>query len=127
MEVQQDHEFVSDPLRIHAILNNLISNATQYYDAAKSNPYAKIIIKTDPTQASIKVEDNGMGIDSDQQQAVFDMFYRGSRNSTGSGLGLYIVKEIVNRLGGIVDLSSHLGHGTVVEVKLRNRQRLKEE
>jgi signal transduction histidine kinase len=58
------------------------------------------------------VEDNGLGIDSDQLPKIFDMFYRASVNSTGSGLGLYIARETIKKLNGKITAESTPGVGT---------------
>ena len=67
---------------------------------------------------TIIVEDNGEGIPPQKIEKIFDMFYRASRNSNGSGLGLYIVKEIVNKLGGTIDVESEVNKGTKFIVKI---------
>lgn len=121
--VKQDVPFISDPFRIQAVLNNLISNAMDFYDPQKPEATIKVTVTVDETQAVIVVTDNGQGIPKEMQSAVFDMFYRGSNSSTGSGLGLYIVKEVVTKLNGIIDLSSEEGLGTEVTVRLRNQHR----
>jgi signal transduction histidine kinase len=58
------------------------------------------------------VEDNGVGIKPDHHEKIFDMFYRASENSKGSGLGLYIAREAVKKLGGQITVESELGKGT---------------
>jgi signal transduction histidine kinase len=58
------------------------------------------------------IEDNGEGIRKDLQEKIFDMFYRASENSKGSGLGLYIVKEMVEKMGGTIKVSSEWGKGS---------------
>jgi signal transduction histidine kinase len=70
------------------------------------------------SHATIIISDNGEGIDEEQQPKIFSMFYRGTTRSTGSGLGLYLVKETVEKLGGSITLSSKLGHGTTFTVVL---------
>jgi signal transduction histidine kinase len=64
------------------------------------------------------VNDNGIGISEEYQSKVFDMFFRGHAASSGTGLGLYIVKEIVQKMGGTISLSSSLGEGTSVHLSL---------
>ena len=58
------------------------------------------------------MEDNGIGIIPSHHNRVFDMFYRASENSKGSGLGLYIAKEAMEKLGGAIALQSEPGKGT---------------
>jgi len=64
------------------------------------------------------VEDNGIGIDNDQKSKIFDMFYRASENSTGSGLGLYIVKESIDGLNGKISLISNKDVGSIFTIEL---------
>ncbi|HZG01667.1 MAG TPA: HAMP domain-containing sensor histidine kinase, partial [Chitinophagales bacterium] len=112
--------FSSDPGRISVLLNNLISNAIRYQNPNVDKPYVDIAVETTADAAFIVVKDNGIGIDKAQQSKVFDMFYRVSQNSVGSGLGLYIVKETVEKLQGKIDLKSEPGTGTAFTIVLPN-------
>ena len=112
--------FNSDPGRISVLLNNLISNAIRYQNPNADKPYVDIAVETTADAAFIVVKDNGIGIDKAQQSKVFDMFYRVSQNSVGSGLGLYIVKETVEKLQGKIDLKSEPGTGTAFTIVLPN-------
>jgi signal transduction histidine kinase len=64
------------------------------------------------------IEDNGEGISEDNQKKVFNMFYRASNSSSGTGLGLYICKEIIVKMGGSVNLHSELQKGTTIHLTL---------
>lgn len=66
----------------------------------------------------MNVIDNGEGIESADLQRVFDMFYRGTSNGVGTGLGLYISREVMAKLGGTITLRSELGKGTEVSILL---------
>lgn len=66
----------------------------------------------------LKVEDNGQGISPEYHQRVFDMFYRANEQSKGSGLGLYIVKETLDKLSGSIHLESAPGVGSTFTVRL---------
>ena len=68
----------------------------------------------------ITVSDNGIGIKKEFHNKIFEMFYRVSENSIGSGLGLYLVKETVKKLDGEVKLHSDLGKGTTFVIHLPN-------
>ena len=118
-----------DRIRLTVVLNNLIGNAIKYHDINKADPFVEIGFKTE--KSAIYVQDNGIGIPREHQERIFDMFYRGSDRSTGSGLGLFISKEAVSKLNGILEVRSVQGEGstffiylpsTVVEktVKLKN-------
>jgi ligand-binding sensor domain-containing protein/two-component sensor histidine kinase len=110
--------FHSDKTRIRIILSNLISNAIKYHNNRQANPFIDITINANEQHALITVADNGIGIRTDQQENIFKMFHRGSEQSKGSGLGLYIVKETISKLGGSIAVKSKLGEGTTFEVIL---------
>ena len=111
-------KFFTDPLRVKIILSNLISNSFKYYNALAKNPFIEVRIKYDTHIALIKVIDNGMGIASQHLDSIFKMFYRASENSKGSGIGLYIVKETVDKIKGKIEVTSTVGEGTEFEIIL---------
>lgn len=90
----------SDPFRLKIIFLNIISNAIKYQHTSRENAYLNIQIEVKAEQALIRFEDNGIGIDEKHVPQIFDMFFRASQRSEGSGLGMYIVKQTVERLGG---------------------------
>ncbi|MEO1051530.1 MAG: PAS domain S-box protein [Bacteroidota bacterium] len=110
----------SDKWRINEIFRNLISNAIKYHDPAKATPYVKIKATIDANFARVTVEDNGIGIHEELMPKIFEMFYRATENSEGSGIGLYIVKNAIERIGGTLDIDSHAGIGTKFEIVLPN-------
>lgn len=112
--------FKTDEKRLLIILNNLLSNAVKYHDLIKEDPYLKVSVFQQNGQASIQVEDNGKGIDDAHHDGIFDMFFRASEDSYGSGLGLYIVKETVIKLNGNISLDSQLGRGSTFTIELPN-------
>ncbi|MCD6011677.1 MAG: arcB 3 [Flavipsychrobacter sp.] len=114
--------FYSDKSRLMIILNNLISNAIRYYNPETENPYVVIDVNISKDAANISISDNGIGIAREHQKKVFDMFYRVSKKSVGSGLGLYIVKETVEKLGGTMNLTSEPGKGTKFNLHIPNTQ-----
>jgi signal transduction histidine kinase len=119
-EVNQDGDFVSDKSRINMILYNLISNGLKYYDISKSSPYLKVFINVTYKEAEIQVIDNGPGIEPDHLGQIFTMFYQVNSTSTGTGLGLYIVNEAVEKLKGTIKIESKLGEGTSFKVIIPN-------
>ncbi|WP_285008288.1 PAS domain-containing sensor histidine kinase [Pedobacter faecalis] len=110
----------SDSSRLNTILNNLISNAIRYHNPAAEDPFVLVDVSIGPHEATIRIADNGMGIDPKYHDKVFDMFYRVSKKSVGSGLGLYIVKEAVDKLNGSITLKSEPGRGTEFLLKVPN-------
>ncbi len=118
--IEQEGAFHTSSTRIDIVLNNLISNAIKYADLQKGDPYLEVIVKSNEQHAEIRVRDNGEGINSEAIPKIFDMFYRGSGNSSGSGLGLYIVKEAVQKIEGSITVKSEHGLGTEFVVDIPN-------
>jgi signal transduction histidine kinase len=106
----------SDGARMGVLLKNIIGNSIKY---SKENSEALVSIFFENTGASwtMCIQDNGEGIDAKHLDRVFDMFYRGTTNSMGTGLGLYICKEIVHKMNGSISLTSEIGIGTSVTIQ----------
>ncbi|OYX84077.1 MAG: hypothetical protein B7Y83_09370 [Flavobacteriales bacterium 32-34-25] len=113
--------FVSDCQRLKVVLNNIISNAYKYSDIEKERSFIKVTFFTDSTKATIVIEDNGIGIVESDQEKIFDMFYRATITSTGSGLGLYIVKETMEKLGGKISVESEYGKNSKFYIEIPNK------
>ncbi|MEX0967328.1 MAG: PAS domain S-box protein [Bacteroidia bacterium] len=111
---QLDHIpiFYSDKNLLISILQNIIDNAMKYHDCKAPDPYVALLVYKLGPCLKIEVEDNGPGISIAQQQKVFEMFYRGSLQAKGTGLGLYIAKNAVEKLNGEIRLESAEGAGT---------------
>ncbi len=120
IHIENHAPFYSDKYRLTVILNNLISNAIKYHDPDKKQPFIKIDITVNPDKVELNFEDNGIGIEDDQLPNIYNMFYRGTEKSDGSGLGLYIVKEMINRMNGNINISSVPGEGTRVMMEFPN-------
>lgn len=119
-DIQQKVAYVSDKIRLEIILGNLISNAIKYQDKTKEHGYINIKIHSDDEKAVIIIEDNGIGIADENKEKIFEIFYRASKISTGSGLGLYIVKEAIAKLNGNLKVESELKKGTKFTVTIPN-------
>jgi len=113
-------EFYSDTYRIQTILNNLISNSFKYYRISDGRPTIEIDIHVSLKSTTILIKDNGAGIPEEKLPNIFDMFYRASNQSKGSGLGLYIVKEMVEKLNGTISVKSKLNVYTQFIIELPN-------
>jgi signal transduction histidine kinase len=122
VDVNQQGVFWGDSLRMRIVFNNLLSNALKYYDEEKEWSILKIKIAADETHVVIKFIDNGIGIDAAFVNNVFNMFYRASERTKGSGLGLYITKEVIGKLNGTIVLESVLGEGTSFTVDIPNQK-----
>lgn len=123
MDIRQDSDFYSDEGRIRVIVNNLVSNAIRYHNPDAEQPFVNITAHLNG-QAKIVIEDNGIGIPEQYHQKIFDMFYRVSEKSRGSGLGLYIVKETIDRLSGNIEIESKPGLGTKFTIHLPNMNQI---
>jgi PAS domain S-box-containing protein len=102
---------VSNKLILESIFQNIIENAIKYQNPETLNPYLKISIIETEKEIQIVFEDNGVGIDSLAIDKIFDMYYRGSSKAKGTGLGLYLVKNGVEKLNGNIKVESELGKG----------------
>ncbi|WKK78796.2 ATP-binding protein [Marivirga arenosa] len=118
MKIPKDTILETDIGRLSVILNNLIDNAIKYHRHSYPGKYIAVQSEDLGSDLSIKIIDNGQGIPSNAQDKIFDMFYRASENSKGSGLGLYIVKDMTERLGGSISLESESGEGTIFTIIL---------
>jgi PAS domain S-box-containing protein len=116
-----DHAFYNDPWRVAEVMRNLISNAIKYRRFTISNPKIRIHISVDQREAFMEFSDNGIGIDQKSLTRIFEMFYRASGQSEGSGIGLYIVKNAIDKLGGHMQVESEINKGTTFRITLPNR------
>jgi two-component system, OmpR family, phosphate regulon sensor histidine kinase PhoR len=103
--------------KLRSILYNLIGNAIKYR-AADRKP--EILIKTEKEKGFvvITVKDNGIGLEAGKKEAIFDKYYRVNNKIEGTGIGLYLVKEIVSGAEGRIDVESKLGEGSEFKIYL---------
>ena len=117
VKINVKKEFKSDQSLITTIVQNLIENAIKY--SRRNSAFANVSIESKKGDLLvIRVEDNGLGIGKDIQNRIFDMFFRGHEVSKGSGLGLYILKNAVEKLRGKIILESEAGEGTTFTIEL---------
>ena len=122
-EVDDSVEVIADAEQIKRVINNIVSNSVKYMD--KSDQRIDIRVKDVGDFVQIEIEDNGRGIGTKELPNIFERFYRAdaSRHSAGgSGIGLSIVKKIIEDHGGKIWASSTLGKGTVMYFVLRKYQ-----
>lgn len=110
----------SDMYRLQIIFQNLISNSIKYQDSDKANSFIRVEAEVTPQEIRITFSDNGVGIRQEYISKIFGMFFRATERSEGAGLGLYIVKESVNKLGGEISLESTYNEGTTFNIRLPN-------
>lgn len=107
----------TDLKRIKVVLHNLISNAIRYSIKGRES-FIEIESQERGNYLHLLVKDNGQGIATEHLDKIFGMFYRATTNKPGSGLGLYIVKETIEKLKGKIKVKSKLGEGTIFTIIL---------
>ncbi|RTQ52438.1 PAS domain-containing protein [Hymenobacter gummosus] len=105
------------PKNLRSIVYNLLSNALKYRHPERL-PQISISCHAEAGRLRLLVEDNGLGFDDTQQGRIFGMFQRLHTHVEGSGIGLYMVKKIVENAGGRITVLSHLGEGSTFTVEL---------
>lgn len=114
----EDIEICSCPSYLEIVWNNLISNAIKFTDQGKIT----VTLKGDNGGARVSVSDTGCGIDSETGSKIFEKFYQGdtSRKSQGNGLGLALVKRVMDVLGGEITVESERGKGSTFTIALKD-------
>jgi len=120
VNIDQSKNFCSDRVGVSIVLNNLVSNAIRYRNPESNQPYVNIEVSATDDRANIVVKDNGIGISKELQGKIFDMFYRVSDETDGTGLGLFLVKETIEKLHGQIKVESELGKGSVFRILIPN-------
>ena len=122
--VEKDVQVIADGEQIRRVIHNIVSNAIKYMEKPKG--IIQLRVKDVGDFIQVEIEDNGKGIAAKDLPYIFDRFYRTdvSRNSSkgGSGIGLSIVKKIMEDHGGKVWATSRLGIGTIMYFVLRKYQ-----
>jgi signal transduction histidine kinase len=114
-------DFFSDEILIQSILRNIIENGIKYAKPGASDSYVKILITEAETGIRIEIADNGIGISEQFHEKIFDSFFRATGISSGSGLGLYIVKNAMDKLKGKIEIfSSKESSGTLFHLFFPN-------
>jgi two-component system phosphate regulon sensor histidine kinase PhoR len=128
----------ADPKLLRIVLQNLLSNAVKYTPPkgsvtltmrlAKSDDLAKTKLRHNQQYMFMSVADTGYGIPKNQQEKIFDKLFRADNvrkmETEGTGLGLYIIKEVVGKLGGVIWFNSVEGKGTTFYVIIPIKTRL---
>ncbi|MDN5213589.1 PAS domain S-box protein [Fulvivirgaceae bacterium BMA12] len=123
ISVDLEWPFISDRGLITTILQNLVENAIKYSKPGQLSDVEVAIKRNLNDDLLIKVEDHGIGIEKNIQGEVFNMFFRANDQVIGSGLGLYILKNAVEKLNGKVSLYSKVNEGTTFSIKLKDEPR----
>ncbi|MBZ9730372.1 PAS domain S-box protein [Salegentibacter sp. JZCK2] len=120
VDIDEQYPFYSNWHRFSTVLENLVSNSIKYHTNEVSGRYLKLTGTLDPEELKLSISDNGIGIDPEFHDKIFEMFYRLPGNTEGTGLGLYIVKETVEKMQGNIEIQSEKGIGTTFNIRLKN-------
>lgn len=120
IDIQGEVEFRSDKKRLAVVLNNLVSNAIKYHNPSAEHPFVDIRIMLTEEEATFEIRDNGIGIQQAYVDKIFNMFVRATETQSGSGLGLYIVREIIEKMEGKVSVESQEGVGSTFRFQIPN-------
>jgi signal transduction histidine kinase len=118
IEVEGSEIIRADRKRLKTIIKNLASNAVKYSRTDASDAFVKFRMRQDKDKIEFEISDNGIGIPSEQQEKIFEMFYRYAPDTNGSGLGLFIVKEVLGKIGGTIELESQENKGSIFRVSV---------
>lgn len=113
--------FAQDLFRMKVTLNNLLTNAIKFRNTNRDNNEIQVSVLPHHHGITMRITDNGVGIKEENLPRIFDMFFRGSSPNSGSGIGLYIVRESVEKMGGNIFVTSELGKQTTFELTLPNK------
>ena len=113
-----EREIVQDKNRLLIVLSNVLLNAIKYQKTFSDiKPFIRIYSQKVDGKIIIEIEDNGEGMKSETQLHIYKMFYRGNRNSDGSGLGLYVAKEAILKMNGTIKVQSEYGKGSTFTIE----------
>ena len=121
LAIKQPVDLYSDLFRIKTIITNILSNAIKYSDFGKKNPVIRLEAIVSGKEVVFQIQDNGIGIEPQYQDKIFERFFRATSLSYGNGLGLFIVKDTVERLQGSIEVSSLRDVGTTFTVTIPNQ------
>lgn len=105
-------EVYTDPNRFRLIVTNLVANALSFYDPQKTSRELRMEVTAGEGDICLSVADNGIGIEPHLHTKIFQLFFRASERSGGAGIGLYVVKEVVDKMGGSIRVMSTPGIGS---------------
>ena len=110
--------FQLDKISLETIIRNLLKNAVDFSKINEAQAYIKVKSFSEGENLIILVEDNGIGIPQEKQHLIYDMFYTSKSGGSSNGLGLYEVREALNKIGGDINVKSEEGKGSAFEVNI---------
>ncbi len=120
-DVTDDCGFYSDAYRVQLVIQHLLANSIAFHNITLPDPFVRVSLNCTPATLTICLKDNGGGIAPDAVPVILDRFVKDSGQSLGTGLGLYIVKAVLTKLSGTVDVLSREGKGTSFVIEIPNR------
>jgi len=118
--ISQNARFFGDYFRIRIVLSHLIANAIKFKKPEQQTAQVDLKFGIEEEKVHIIVKDHGVGILQDHVEQIFKMFFRGKDQMAGYGLGLYIVKEALAKMGGTIDVHSSPGEGAEFHIIIPN-------
>jgi len=118
LDVTGSSVITTDKYRLETILKNLVGNGFKYRKPDTDQCEVRVTVDTTGKDVVIAVVDNGIGISEKNLPRIFEMFYRGNSDVPGTGLGLYICKEIIEKLNGAISATSEAGKGTTIKLQI---------
>ncbi|WP_428330578.1 sensor histidine kinase [Mucilaginibacter sp.] len=115
---QADVVVEGDSFRLKQVLLNLLSNAIKYTDSGGVFVKGELVAGNTGYQLTVKVSDTGSGIPKNRQGQLFTPYYQAGGQKPGTGLGLYLCRELINRQGGEITLESDEGKGTIISFQV---------
>jgi signal transduction histidine kinase len=119
-KIAQPHKWIADEHCHYLILKNLISNAVQFSNPERKVKEIEVKVGVEADHVDVEISDNGIGIPEQEQHKIFRPFHRGSTKTKGSGLGLFLVKGLIEKLKASVSVSSAENIGTTVSISIPN-------
>lgn len=119
-EIGLKETFYSYPALLRIIIENLIENSIFF--SRSSDPHIRFKVYSFEGDVVMEIQDNGEGIPSEYQERMFEMYFRANERSKGNGLGLYIVKKAVEKLGGTITVTSELNQGSTFSIRFSEKK-----
>jgi signal transduction histidine kinase len=119
LEIPDQLEVYSDRVLLQSVVQSLVHNAIAYSD--RHQPDITISATSTEKTVELRIHDNGAGIPEAVRPRIFEMFYRGHLDSSGAGLGLFIVKNALDKMNGTIRFECPPGDGTIFYVTLPKR------
>lgn len=119
--IDQTSPFFTDVSRLRIILSNIMNNAIQFSDDTKKAKEIHISVRTTSSNLCIAISDNGIGISPENHSKIFELFFRGTEKSSGAGIGLYVVQDMITKMGGSIHIDSVPKRGSIFTINIPNQ------